>query len=783
MTIRQRITFLIVLTFLALGFIGIFAVMQSRGSASEVRTVTEGVVPSAMASMELMTQLKDVQIAAMSMVAAPDPATVETTRAELAARKATLQKALQSQMEQADSPAQRGLVKEAEESLSNYFASIDDTANFKLAGQTAMAEANLAATVEQYLREQGSIIETLQIEKRRSKDAAIAHMNASLGNTAQTLALVTGLAVVALTAIGIFLYRQITRPISDMEAKMTEIATSQDFTHRVPVQRMDEIGRSLVAFNTMIEKIQESSALVKQKTADIQALLHYIPQGILTVTAGNRVHPEYSSYLETILETPDIAGRDLMELLFDNTSLGADTLAQVEAALGACIGEDAMNFDFNAHLLVPEIEITMPDGPVKVLDVRWSPMTDETGTVARIMVCVRDITELRALAAAAQAQKQELAMIGEILAVNQEKFHAFLSGAEQFVAENHARIAQQPEPTNAAERAEVLSQLFRNMHTIKGNARTYGLLHLTHVVHDAEQSYDTLRQDATQPWDTVRLLEELAQVSASLQAYGSIHEHKLGRKGPGRRGDVEHFLMVRKEQVQHTLALLDILDGADTEERDAALRQVRNSLQSMGTLPLEDVLSGVLESLPSLAQELGKTAPLTRIASQGVAVRTQIADVLKNVFTHLYRNAMDHGIESPQQRAALGKPLAGQITLDVALSGDRLQLTLRDDGRGLALGRIRDKALALGLLDDGAEASPEQLADMVFAPGFSTASSVTEVSGRGVGMEAVRGFIEREGGSIQLQLEPADAATEFCAFQTVITLPARYAVQATALAV
>ena len=340
MNIRYRITLLVVLTFLAIACIGGFAVFQSRGSASEVKMVTQGVVPSALASAELIGQLKDVQLSVMMIVAAPDLKLAKQAEERLLGYQATLQKALDSQLTQADSAAQRGLIEQAKESLGNYFGAIKDTAVFKLAGQTVIAEANLAANVGEYLREMEQIIETLQIEKRRSKDGAILALNDNLANTTVTIAAVTVIAVLVLTSIGVLLYRQIIHPISEMEIKMTEIATSQDFTQRLPVIRMDEVGHSIMAFNVMIEKIQESAQLVKQKTADIHAMLHYIPQGILTIETGNRIHPEYSVHLESILETGDIAGRNLMDLVFSDTHSNADQLSQIETASSACIGED-----------------------------------------------------------------------------------------------------------------------------------------------------------------------------------------------------------------------------------------------------------------------------------------------------------------------------------------------------------------------------------------------------------------------------------------------------------
>ena len=157
--------------------------------------------------------------------------------------------------------------------MANYYASIEDTTKFKLAGQMDLAQANLAATVNEYLREQEQIISTLQVEKRRSKDDAIVALNENLTNTTQAISLATLVAAALLTAISFLLYRQIIRPLGTMQQTMTEIAFSQDFSRRVHIDRHDEIGKSILAFNAMIEKIQESSMLLEAKSADIRAML------------------------------------------------------------------------------------------------------------------------------------------------------------------------------------------------------------------------------------------------------------------------------------------------------------------------------------------------------------------------------------------------------------------------------------------------------------------------------------------------------------------------------
>ncbi|WNC92981.1 ATP-binding protein [Paraburkholderia sp. FT54] len=775
MTIRHRITLLVVLMFVALSAIGGYAVYQTRGSAAEVRKVTEGVVPSALASADLVSQVKDVQLAAMTLVYAPDANMVAQAQDELKKKRVSLQQALALQAQDAASHAQKGLVSQANDSLENYFSAIAETAKMKADGKNELAQAYLFANVAQYRDELEGIVETLRVEKNREKDEAISALNTTLSTTTTAIAVVTGIAIVLLTSIGSLLYRQITRPLSRMQAMMSEIASSQDFTRRVPVGRLDEIGHSIVAFNGMIEKIQESSAQLKQKTADIQAMLQNMPQGILTVIDGAVIHAEYSAYLEDIFETKDIAGRGLMDLVFADTDLGSDALSQVDAAANACLGEDCINFAFNQHLLVGEISRRMPDGRVKILDLSWSAITDESDVIVRLMLCVRDVTELRKLAAQASEQRRRLDMIGEILAVSEEKFHHFIESSTGFVSENERIIRKHSEADHAA-----IAELFRNMHTIKGNARTYNLQHLTNVVHETEQSYHELRQpDADRSWDQEHLMRELTRVREAIESYAKINEQSLGRKGKGQTNDAAnsgHYVMVAREHIQHTLSMLEQTNAGELHELQSMHDALRRTLRALGSESVRDALSGVLDSLPSLANELGKPAPNVHIDDNGYRLRAQVGGTLNDVFMHLLRNSMDHGIETAEARSAHGKAPTGTISIEVGVDNGALQITLSDDGRGLALERIRGIAMERGWISHDKALSDEAIADFIFRPGFSTAETVTELSGRGVGMDAVRDFLKRANGSIELRFTDDQKGAAFRQFQTIVCLPDSVAV-------
>src|ERR1700761_817777 len=195
MTIRHRITLLVILMLIALSAIGGYAVFQTRNSAVNVRQVTQGVVPSALASADLVSQVKDVQLAMMTLVYAPDANMVSQAQDQLKSKEATLSAALDVQAKAAKGQAQTGLVTQARESLANYFGAVNDTAKMKADGKNELAQAYLFANVAEYRDELEGIVETLRIEKNRQKDEAIDTLNSALSTTTTAIAGATGAAI------------------------------------------------------------------------------------------------------------------------------------------------------------------------------------------------------------------------------------------------------------------------------------------------------------------------------------------------------------------------------------------------------------------------------------------------------------------------------------------------------------------------------------------------------------------------------------------------------------
>src|SRR5262249_6347463 len=151
--------------------------------------------------------------------------------------------------------------------------------------------------------------------------------------------------------------------------------------------------------------------------------------------------------------------------------------------------------------------------------------------------------------------------------------------------------------------------------------------------------------------------------------------------------------------------------------------------------PLADGIRGFPRLVRDVAKQLGKQAKF-EVVGENTGVDRDILDGLEAPLNHLIRNALDHGLELPDERRAAGKPSAGTIKLEARHGAGMLQIVLSDDGRGIDLGRLRAKVVEKGLTTAAiaGRLSDAELLDFLFLPGFSTKEQVTEISGRGVGL-------------------------------------------------
>lgn len=199
----------------------------------------------------------------------------------------------------------------------------------------------------------------------------------------------------------------------------------------------------------------------------------------------------------------------------------------------------------------------------------------------------------------------------------------------------------------------------------------------------------------------------------------------------------------------------DLLNSMGQLERNA--RDLQESVMSIRMMPMEYVFSRFPRLVRDLASKLGKEVELTLLGSSTELDKSLIERII-DPLTHLVRNSLDHGIETPEKRVAAGKVATGNLTLSAEHQGGNICIEVSDDGAGLNRERILAKALSSGL-PVSENMSDEEVGMLIFAPGFSTAEQVTDVSGRGVGMDVVKRNIQEMGGHVEIASKQGKGTT------------------------
>lgn len=214
------------------------------------------------------------------------------------------------------------------------------------------------------------------------------------------------------------------------------------------------------------------------------------------------------------------------------------------------------------------------------------------------------------------------------------------------------------------------------------------------------------------------------------------------------------------EQLGNLLKQLRANASEDSNQLENLSDDLESNILKLRQLPLSSLFSLFPRMVRDMAKHQGKTINLVVEGGETQADK-RILEEMKAPLTHLIRNAIDHGIEAPSERIAMGKPATATISLKAHQRGSRIDIEVVDDGRGLSLESIKRTALRRGLYNEAdlEKMSVQQIQRLIFTPGFSTRTNVTEISGRGVGLDVVRVNVERLKGDIQVDSSPGQGCT------------------------
>ncbi|HYX34286.1 MAG TPA: 7TM diverse intracellular signaling domain-containing protein [Oligoflexus sp.] len=512
--------------------------------------------------------------------------------------------------------------------------------------------------------------------------------------------------------------------------------------------------------------VEEVESIVEVKTRDIRSIMEHIPLGIFMIEDDRQIHKDYSRELIDIFRTQDIEDHEATALLFAGSLLDPDEKSQAISCLHAALGEDTLNFEMNAHALPLHLSRLDPKGRLEFFDLTWNAIERHPARVDKILVTIRDVTEIRSLQKQSHEQQEELELIGEILKVPDLQFSRFIQTAHQLIDDTEALIHSQ---AMEGRNPEVLKIVFINMHTIKGSARSLYLRKLTRTIHDIEQDLAHLQKVPSANWDIPRMKQQMRDARTDVALYEQIARNKLGR-----RLEQTRSVDFRLDQIQGSyIRLKGVLQDPELPIRiSTVICDVTRLFHAQIFKDATVVFQEILACLPQLAKDLYKDIPHVQMETQGILLSDKAEELVRNTCVHLLRNSMDHGIESAAERRRAGKDPKGTIVIDMKRRNEHVELILSDDGRGLPIRKIIEIGLARDLLKPEHQNDRERVAQLPFDSGLSTANRITDISGRGIGMNAVKRFIEQAGGTVRIVWRDDPFKPQaFCPFELIISLP------------
>ncbi len=473
-------------------------------------------------------------------------------------------------------------------------------------------------------------------------------------------------------------------------------------------------------------------AEVQERTMEIQNLLDHVGQGFLSFDRGLLIDERYSSECKRLFGK-EIAGIKISELLFEQDELLLISFPEIVHELFDAV---ELNKQEMIRQLLPN-ELNHRGIP---LQLEYKLMKNPSGQVVRMMMMLTDVTEQRSLQAKIDHEQSILKMIVKAV-THRGEVHSVINAYREFVQQG----IEQWIPQKGDGVRELPVQLFRIIHTFKGSFAQLGFVFAPKRLHEIESELASLIQHgATEEKDWILWISSIAW----MKCIGSDIErisHVLGHAywvvsdaieiQPSQLRSIEHELM----------NMFDITRDHPMIEK----------IRTLYYVALPSIIQSHEEVTIELAHRMNKSIDRFTLEGDYVLVDPDQFKSWSMSLVHVFRNIVDHAIDTFDDRMIRGKNGYGTIKVRTEILSDSIEVRIEDDGKGLPVALIRRKLVEKGIaaIDVVERMSKEQVIEHIFLPSFSTKDTVNEISGRGIGLCAVRSLTEEMGGTVHAESE------------------------------
>jgi two-component system chemotaxis sensor kinase CheA len=603
---------------------------------------------------------------------------------------------------------------------------------------------------------------------------SLARENAAFAESRRQIFWLTFLLAAGTAAVLIVISRtQIVTPLRRLSEAARRVGGG-DLATRVDVRSTDELGQLATAFNRMSEEIGDRERRLAAATQNLRDLFDHMGQAIVAFDREGMIRGAVSRQAAKLFGdgsdgtdgtdgAKSLEGRPIQKLLF-----GATAENEVEAQAFVEWQENAFDVDLDAwtgfaDLAPKETTLIRKTGPSVPLELEFRPVAKD-GKVDRVMVLATDVSEKRqlerAVVTAEEQHAKRMAAMRRLVAGGAQLFIRYIAAARERVARFFERLDEDALSLQPLDLATV-EEIFRHVHTMKGEARAFDLLELEAAFEVLEDTLAALRRNG----------EALAERDVADEAASALRAGLFRAEAAVDRARQDFVAAspignAALEQASVQRADLDAVLALAGDHDD----ELTHAIKRLAARPFGEALATIAERAPDWAARDGKRVELV-VEGREVRIPPALSDVLGGVMTHLVRNAVAHGIETEAERTAAGKPSVGSIWASAQEGADGPVIVVEDDGGGIDLARVVARARALGLVDEAtSDAMPADASELVFLPGLSTRDASDGLAGRGIGLDAVRAyvreagytvhFVTEKGNGTKFVIEPVEATTD-----------------------
>ncbi len=633
---------------------------------------------------------------------------------------------------------------------------------------------------------QGTVVGVMALDM----DVSVIHERQAAMHRAGSLTILAAILMAVL--LGILLSRYITSPLISLKRSI-EGFTKGEYDIRADIKRNDELGELAEAYNKMIfdlrvsrERLEKSRSELEEKVAvrtselsemnrDIREILDNISFAVFTVDHDLKVNNRYSGNAVDIFGDVYSADRDLLDVLFPSMEKASERSSMSSWIDKAFDSSIAKWNDIEAIQPVRETVITGSDGygnvTAKYIRIFFQPLQVSSNSslnerITKLMVYVQDITSEKEYSGILEMKskdyKYDISEIIRKIKADMELFEDFMNECREYLFSFEPKLASLRDDKGDM---DIINDLFRIVHTIKGNARIFSLSRIEGKAYEMENIFAAVRKGETELTDELiegifKNLDEFNHLFDELNmVYNSILNDDMNKKDNiARQADIGTI----KVKIQEINSLGEIISKADTmlnlgisngllvnidkdkvEELQSLFCESKKKLRSIRKVTVANLFINVPRMIREVSSELGKKARFV-LKGGDAEIDKAIFDKLGDPLVHIIRNSIDHGIEKPEDRERNGKLTVGTIEVIIENRDSELCITIMDDGQGLDLDKIKANAVKRGLIspETAVGINDDEALRLIFLPGLTTKVSADDISGRGVGLDIVRTVVE-----------------------------------------